>query len=208
MAPETGGHGQPPSSRILLPPPASTHTAVGTADGQQRGAEEKHRGRETGESSVIFSHIPCGLYCIHRSAVGFIGCSAVWQPSWLSEFSEFNVAGGGLAGWIRWQCQSPDINHQPLMPPPPLPLSGVFHGGPLAAAALKPDSMFKCTNTEIRPKGQRVECNILRYCGLLGGGFGLIRGGRMGLDKQESTKRETGKQSRGVITKSVEFVEL
>lgn len=38
------------------------------------------------------------------------------QPSWLSEFSGFTVAGGWLAGWIRWQCQSSDINHQP----PPL----------------------------------------------------------------------------------------
>lgn len=48
--------------------------------------------------------------------MGFIGCSER-QPSWLSEFSEFNVAGGWLAGWIRWQCQISDINHQP---PPPL----------------------------------------------------------------------------------------
>lgn len=30
--------------------------------------------------------------------MGFIGCSAVKQPSWLSEFSEFSVAGGWLAG--------------------------------------------------------------------------------------------------------------
>lgn len=38
------------------------------------------------------------LYCIHWAAVGFIGCSAVRQPSWLSEFSEFSDAGGRLAG--------------------------------------------------------------------------------------------------------------
>lgn len=30
--------------------------------------------------------------------MGFIGCSAGRQPSWLSEFMEFNVAGGWLAG--------------------------------------------------------------------------------------------------------------
>lgn len=34
-----------------------------------------------------------------------------------------------LAGWIRWQCQISDINHQPLLlllpPPPPPPLSAV-----------------------------------------------------------------------------------
>lgn len=55
--------------------------------------------------------------------MGFIGCSAVRQPSLLSEFSEFSVAGGWLAGWIRWQCQISDINHQPppLLPPPPPP---------------------------------------------------------------------------------------
>lgn len=67
------------------------------------------------------------LYCIRSTAVGFTGCSAVRQPSWLHEFSEFNVAGGWLAGWIRWQCQISDINHHPpspLLPPPP-PLSAV-----------------------------------------------------------------------------------
>lgn len=58
------------------------------------------------------------LCCIPQTAVGFIGCSAVRQPSWLSEFSEFSVARGWVAGWIRWQCQISDINHQP--PPPVL----------------------------------------------------------------------------------------
>lgn len=62
--------------------------------------------------------------------MGFIGCSAVRQPSWLSEFSEFNVARGWLAGWIRWQCQISDINHQPpllLLLPPPLSAVSPFY---------------------------------------------------------------------------------
>lgn len=64
--------------------------------------------------------------------MGFIGCSER-QPSWLSEFSEFSVAGGGLAGWIRWQCQISDINHQPPpLPPLLLPLLSL----PLSAALL------------------------------------------------------------------------
>lgn len=60
--------------------------------------------------------------------MGFIGCSER-QPSWLSEFSEFSSAGGWLAGWIRWQCQISDINHQPLLLPSSPPLSAVmpFH---------------------------------------------------------------------------------
>lgn len=88
------------------------------------------------------------LYCIRSAAVGFIGCSAVRQPSWLSEFSEFDVAGGWLAGWIRWQCQISDINHHPppllLLPPPP-PLSAVspFYS-PLLRSSPPPPPPLSC----------------------------------------------------------------
>lgn len=79
------------------------------------------------------------LYCIHSAAVGFIGCSAVRQPSWLSEFSEFDVAGGWLAGWIRWQCQISDINHHPLLlllpPLPPLSAVSPFYSPLLLSAS-------------------------------------------------------------------------
>lgn len=59
--------------------------------------------------------------------MGFIGCSAVRRPSWLSEFSEFSVSGGWLAGWIRWQCQISDINHQTLLLLPPLSVVSPFY---------------------------------------------------------------------------------
>lgn len=81
------GHSQPLSSRILLPPPASTHTAVSTADGQQRGTKEKHRGRETGESSVIFFHIPVLQKCFYaKLPIRWDTAVSKWSTSccWLS----------------------------------------------------------------------------------------------------------------------------
>lgn len=87
------------------------------------------------------------LYCIHSAAVGFIGCSAVRQPSWLSEFSEFDVAGGWLAGWIRWQCQISDINHHPLLlllpPLPPLSAVSPFYS-PLLLSSPPPPPPLSC----------------------------------------------------------------
>ncbi len=92
----------------------------------------------------------CVLLSIRYTAVGFTGCSAVRQPSWLSEFSEFNVAGGWLAGWIRWQCQISDINHQPpllLLPPPPLSAVSPFYSPLLLFLLLSPISAIEAVNT-------------------------------------------------------------
>lgn len=83
--------------------------------------------------------------------MGFIGCSER-QPSWLSEFSEFNVAGGWLAGWIRWQCQISDINHQPppLLLLPPLSAAMPFYSPLLLSSSsilLHPTSAVEPVNT-------------------------------------------------------------
>lgn len=77
--------------------------------------------------------------------MGFIGCSER-EPSWLSEFSEFSVAGGWLAGWIRWQCQISDINHQPLLLPSPAPLSAVM---PFHSPLLHPTSSLEPVDTTL-----------------------------------------------------------
>lgn len=101
------------------------------------------------------------LYSIVLSAVGFIGCSER-HPSW---FSEFSFAGGWLAGWIRWQCQNSDINHQPLLLLPPLSAMMPFHS-PLIFLLLhspRPTSAVEPINTTLPFNSKSPSVSILLY---------------------------------------------
>lgn len=50
------------------------------------------------------------LWRLGEAAPGFNGCR---ESSHLGSVSSVLLEAGWLAGWIRWQCQISDINHQP-----------------------------------------------------------------------------------------------